>query len=109
MADLEQFAYGNNVEDKSVAGVPFTYELRHNYPNPFNPTTNIEFSLAKAGHTTIKVYNVMGQLVETLMDKNLEAGMHKINFRAEGLASGVYIYRIQAGEFTQAKKMMLIK
>jgi fructose-specific component phosphotransferase system IIB-like protein len=94
---------------EAANGVPFTYELDQNYPNPFNPSTEIEFSLAKSGQTTVQVYNVMGQLVQTLMDKKLEAGNHSINFRADHLSSGVYFYSIKSGEFSQVKKMMLLK
>lgn len=85
------------------------FRLSQNYPNPFNPTTNIEFSLEKAGHTTIQIYNALGQLVETLIDKNMQSGVHNVTFNAENLESGVYFYKIISGEFTDVKKMIFMK
>jgi hypothetical protein len=89
--------------------LPLAYALYQNYPNPFNPVTTIRFDLLKAGNTSIKVYNTLGQLVETLLDKKMEAGYHKITFNAERYASGVYFYKIVSGKFIKIKKMVLIK
>ncbi len=85
------------------------YELSQNYPNPFNPTTVINYSLEKPGMVKLEVYNVLGQKVATLVNNVQSAGMHQIQFDASKLATGVYIYRIQAGSFVQSKKMMLLK
>ncbi len=88
---------------------PSTCVLFQNYPNPFNPATNIEFSLFKPSHTLVQVFNATGQLVETLMDQDLEAGMHTIHFQSGNLPTGMYFYKIKADNFTNIKKMMLVK
>jgi hypothetical protein len=89
--------------------LPAQYELSQNYPNPFNPTTTIRFSLPEKTDLKIDVYNMLGQLIETLAQGIYEAGYHKIKFNASSLASGFYLYRIESSEFTQVKKMVLIK
>lgn len=85
------------------------FVLEQNYPNPFNPTTKINFYIAKRGHVTLNVYNAIGQLITTLVDQNMAAGIHNVIFNAKGLPSGVYLYQIKSGEFTQVKKMLLMK
>lgn len=86
-----------------------TYELGQNYPNPFNPSTVINYSLANSGMVSLKVFNVLGQEVLTLVDQNQNAGQYQIKFDASQLSSGVYIYRIQSGSFVSSRKMMLLK
>ena len=86
-----------------------SYSLQQNYPNPFNPSTKITYSLAQRSNVVLKVYNMLGQEVITLVNKEQEVGDHSIMFDASNLASGLYIYKIQAGNFTQSKKMMLLK
>ncbi len=81
----------------------------NNYPNPFNPVTRVEFSLPNAVNVKIEVYNSIGQLVKTLINKHMESGLHEIEFNAKGMASGVYMYRIEAGELQDVKKMIFIK
>ena len=88
---------------------PLTYNLSQNYPNPFNPTTNIKFSIQKPGLVTLKIYNVLGQEVMTLVNQQLNAGSYNYTFDASRLSSGVYIYTISAGNFFQTKKMVLMK
>ena len=89
---------------------PFGYRLSQNYPNPFNPSTKIEFRLGSANTVTLKVFDVLGREVYTLIeDARFSAGSHTINFDASGLASGVYLYKLEAQGFTQTRKMMLIK
>jgi hypothetical protein len=88
---------------------PMTYALMQNYPNPFNPNTNIQFQIPKAGHVTISVCNSLGQQVATLVDENLNSGIHNVAFEAAAFPSGIYYYRIQAEGFSQAKKMLLLK
>jgi len=89
--------------------VPSNYALSQNYPNPFNPSTKISFSLPKAGNVKLVVYDILGREVTTLVNDYLNASNHTVDFNASTLASGVYVYRIEAGSFTAAKKMMLIK
>ena len=89
--------------------VPSKFNLNQNYPNPFNPTTNIRYTLPASQHVTITVYNTLGQLVATLIDKDQAAGSYTIHFDAHTLPSGMYIYRLKAGNYTETKKMMLIK
>jgi hypothetical protein len=85
------------------------YELSQNYPNPFNPSTNISFSLEKSSNVTLVVYNILGQKVATLVNNFMQAGNYTYQFNAGKLASGIYIYRIQAGSFTSSKKLVLMK
>ena len=90
-------------------GVATTFELSQNYPNPFNPSTQIDFSIPQQSNVQLKVYNTLGQVVATLVNGNLSAGSHSVNFDARNLASGMYIYRLSAGNFTSVKKMLLLK
>ncbi|OGU30153.1 MAG: hypothetical protein A2057_05600 [Ignavibacteria bacterium GWA2_35_9] len=100
------FTYSDEVE---VAVVPDKYELYQNYPNPFNPVTNIKFSLPEATKVRIDIFNIIGEKVKTLIEQNMEAGFHVVPFDAENLTSGTYIYRLQTENFTQIKKMLLLK
>lgn len=83
--------------------------LNQNYPNPFNPTTTIEFTLLNQNNTSLKVYNILGQEIATLIDERLGSGMYSVPFRAEHLSSGIYFYVLRSDEFTQSKKMILMK
>ena len=89
--------------------IPTEFNLGQNYPNPFNPSTIISFSLPQSGNALLKVYNLLGQVVAILVDEELTAGYHNINFDASRLAAGVYIYTLEAGQFHTTKKMILIK
>jgi len=89
--------------------LPVEFSLEQNYPNPFNPSTTIEFSIPSAGNYSIRVYNTLGQMVETLADNNFEAGVHTVQFNAGKLASGVYIYRLTGENVNVSKKMTLTK
>jgi hypothetical protein len=89
---------------------PTQYSLSQNYPNPFNPSTRIKFTLPEMTRVTLKVYNVLGQEVATILEnKELPAGYYDYEFNAAGLTSGTYIYRLIAGNFVQTKKMILMK
>ncbi len=88
---------------------PKSFELKQNYPNPFNPTTNIEFTLAKGSRATLKIYNMLGQEVLTLVNEYKPAGSYKVTFDATNLAAGVYVYQLRAGNLVANKKMILIK
>jgi hypothetical protein len=97
-----------SVEDQAPA--PERFQLGQNYPNPFNPDTNIEFNLAKTTEVTLKIYNLLGEEVRTLIERQtLSMGMHRYAFRADGLASGIYLYKLTTPEFTQIRKMTLLQ
>ena len=89
--------------------IPSAYKLEQNYPNPFNPTTNITFALPKSGVVVLNVYDVLGKEVASLVNSFTNAGTHIVPFDASALSSGVYIYKITTGDFTDSKKMVLIK
>ena len=97
------------VNQKTGKAYPSEYKLFQNYPNPFNPTTKIEFSIPKSELVTLKIYNLLGQEVQTLVSKRMNAGAYKYDWDAATLANGIYIYRLEAGDFTETKKMVLIK
>ncbi len=88
---------------------PSDYSLSQNYPNPFNPSTKISFALPKASDVKIVVYDILGKVVATLVNDYRTAGTHQVEFNASNLASGVYLYRIEAGDFRDAKRMILVK
>ncbi|MBK8946641.1 MAG: PQQ-binding-like beta-propeller repeat protein [Ignavibacteriae bacterium] len=89
--------------------LPKEYKLYENYPNPFNPETNIEFDVKEATKVKLKVYNITGQLITTIVDKTMERGHYKYQFNGSNLSSGIYFYRIDMGNYTSIKKMILIK
>jgi len=90
-------------------GLPDAFALSQNYPNPFNPATNVAFDLPVAAHVELVVFNVLGQKVATLIDGDMEAGSHVVEFDGSVVSSGVYFYRLTAGDFSETKKMMLLK
>ena len=89
--------------------LPAQFSLLQNYPNPFNPTTTIQFALPESGKFNLKVYNLLGQEIVTLMDSEMNAGIHKVDFDASKLASGVYVYRLVGNNVNIGKKMILMK
>ena len=89
--------------------IPNFYALDQNYPNPFNPTTKITYALPKTGNVNLVVYDILGREVATLVNGVKQAGIHTVNFNASNLASGIYFYKIQAGDFNAVKKMVLVK
>jgi len=97
---------GISIEDKNM---PKEFTLKQNYPNPLNPSTNITFTLPKSVYVTLEVFNTLGQKVATLLDKKMNAGSHDVIFDASNLPSGIYLYRIQAGEYSQVRKMVLLR
>ena len=106
------FDYSDAVEVEIV--IPDVYSLHQNYPNPFNPNTNITFTLAANAQVTLKVFDILGQEVMTLINQDITAGVHTYDFDASGINSGVYFYRIEANgidgtNFTSVKKMILLK
>jgi hypothetical protein len=98
-----------NTANEKELDTPQEFSLSQNYPNPFNPTSNIRFTLPQSAKVTLQVFNITGQLVATLANSKMSAGEHTVQFNASNLASGVYIYRMIAGDFVQTKKMTLIK
>ncbi len=88
---------------------PKEFRLEQNYPNPFNPTTTIQYQLAADSKVTLKVYDILGSEVATLINEDQEAGYKEVKFNASNLASGMYIYRITAGSYVSTKKLMLLK
>jgi hypothetical protein len=95
--------------DPISGNVPKDYSLNQNYPNPFNPVTTVSFDIAKSGLTTLKVYNILGVEVATLVNENLKAGTYQLNFNGTNLSSGVYFYSLQSGDFKEVRKMTLVK
>jgi hypothetical protein len=95
--------------EQTTNQVPLTFYVKQNYPNPFNPTTNITYGLPKNSYVSVKVYNILGQEVAILFVGEQAAGVHTVNFNASSLASGIYLYRIQAGISVDTKRMVLIK
>ncbi len=89
--------------------LPKQYTLEQNYPNPFNPSTTITYSIPREGMVTIKIYNILGQEIQTLVNQNKTPGIYKVNFNANNLSSGVYFYSLRVGEVNQVKKMLLLK
>jgi hypothetical protein len=90
--------------------IPNYYSLSQNYPNPFNPSTQIKFSVPKTSNVTMKVYDVLGKEVAVLVNNELkQAGFYTVEFNASNLASGIYFYRINAGDYSAVKKMVLVK
>ena len=89
--------------------IPDKFFLSQNYPNPFNPSTNLEFGISKLGFVSLKVYDVLGSEIKTLVNENKPAGNYEVEFDAIHLSSGIYFYKIETTEFTDVKKMMIIK
>ncbi|HEX2787999.1 MAG TPA: S8 family serine peptidase [Ignavibacteria bacterium] len=96
-----------NIEDPNA--IPTVYELKQNFPNPFNPVTKINFAIPKQGFVTMKVYDVTGRLIAQLVNEMKSPGYYSVDFNATNLASGVYFYRLESKEFVDVKRMMLIK
>lgn len=101
------FSYSNEIE-VDINGVT-DFALGQNYPNPFNPATVINYQLPVNGLVTLKVYDVLGKEVITLVNEEKPAGVYEVNFNAADFASGVYVYKLQAGDFVSSKKMILTK
>jgi len=101
---------GNAIGIEPISGsVPENYSLGQNFPNPFNPTTNIRLNVPKSGFVKLTVFDMTGRETAVLVNENLSAGEYNVDFNAAALTSGVYFYRVEAGSFTDVKKMMLVK
>ena len=97
-----------SVEDE-ISNLPGEFYLSQNYPNPFNPTTIIKFTISELRFTILKIYDVLGNEVETLINEDKEAGIYEVEFDATGIPSGIYFYRLTTGGFTATKKMIILK
>jgi len=95
--------------NENIDNLPTQYEIWQNYPNPFNSSTSIKYALPEPAYVSIKVYNILGQLVISLVNSPLPAGYHQVTWSADNLSSGMYFYKLQAGEYSQSKKMLLLK
>jgi len=97
------------IDDKLIGNNPQAYQLYSNYPNPFNPTTKIRYSLPQPGFTTLKIYNIQGKEVLTLVKGEKPAGIYEVSFDAANLPSGNYVYQLKSGSYVETRKMALIK
>ncbi|MBS1552348.1 MAG: T9SS type A sorting domain-containing protein [Bacteroidetes bacterium] len=97
------------IVSQSGTQTPNVYALSQNYPNPFNPVTKIDFSIPKSGLVTLKVFDILGKEIATLVNEKLSAGKYETDFNASKLSSGTYYYRIETGDYVETKKMLLIK
>ena len=98
-----------DVEEQIIEILPNEFSVAQNYPNPFNPSTKIDFTIPTQSKVKLTVYNSMGELVRTIIDKEIGQGQHSINFDGKNLSSGIYFYRLLAGDNITTRKMMLIK
>ncbi len=101
------FEYSNTIEVE--VSIPTRFSLNQNFPNPFNSVTSIQYAIANKQFVTLKVYDILGKEIATLVNENKEAGNYSVDFNAAELPSGVYIYQLSTADFTQIKKMILTK
>jgi endo-1,4-beta-xylanase len=106
---LREYITGSLVSVDEADEIPQEFRLSYNYPNPFNPSTTIQFTVPEASNVTLKVYDVLGRHIQTLHDEYTMPGQYSVIFDAHSLSSGMYLYRIDAGSFTEVKRMMLMK
>ncbi len=97
-----------DVEDE-VKNIPSEFILEQNFPNPFNPVTTIQYSIPQRSNVTLKIYDVLGKEIAVLVNEEKDRGVYNVNFDATGLASGIYLYKLQAGSFVETKKMILLR
>ncbi len=110
---LKQIDYDGSFEYSDIVEVevtaPIEFALHQNYPNPFNPSATINYQIPELSNVTLKVYDVLGNVIETLVNEEKQSGIYNVEFDATGLSSGIYLYRLQAGNFIESKKMLLLK
>jgi hypothetical protein len=104
-----KFKNGNPVSVEDENSNVYSFNLEQNYPNPFNPTTTLSFVIGHRSFVTLKVYDVLGNEIATLVNEEKPAGSYEVEFDAKDLTSGIYFYQLRAGEFSQTKKMILMK
>ncbi len=108
--DVFTFSTKQFISEIVDESVPNKFELFQNYPNPFNPTTTIRFSLIKKGLVKLSVFNILGERVKQLVNKEMTVGQYEVPFISNGLPSGIYFYRLEVGtEFSKVNKMILLK
>ena len=112
--NTDMYALSDNIYIKTASGVkenliPTEYSLTQNYPNPFNPTTKIKFGLPESANTKLIIYDILGRQVKILVNSELSAGYHEVEFNANDLVSGIYFYRIHAKDFISVKKLIIMK
>ncbi|MBK9098793.1 MAG: T9SS type A sorting domain-containing protein [bacterium] len=106
---VDQLSLSGASDVKQLSGLPKEFNLSQNYPNPFNPSTKIEYSISEASFVQLKVYDILGNEVATLVDEEQSAGSYGADFSRAELSSGMYIAKLQAGNFTKTIKMILMK
>lgn len=124
MAELQMSSFRNSSGTNRIGGgmnpissqsampsaqIPTEFGLSQNYPNPFNPSTTIDFALAKDSHVSLKLYDLLGREVKSLVDEPLTAGYHRVTLDGSSLATGVYLYRMNAANFVMSRKLLLVK
>lgn len=97
------------IEEEEIYEIPTTYYLTQNYPNPFNPSTKIRYSVPQSSNVVIKVFDILGNEIETLVNEDKSVGSYEITWYADNLPSGIYFYQLQAGSFVETKKMILLR
>ena len=106
---LISFTLGVSSGIQQVNSIVSEYKLMQNYPNPFNPETKIKFQIKDAGFVSLKVYDILGKEVTSLINENLNSGVYEINWNAKSFTSGVYFYKLESEKFSDVKKMLMVK
>ena len=106
---LDDFSLNYAVGVEKAPSPVFNYALLQNYPNPFNPTTSIKYSIKENTHVTLSVYDVLGREIKNLVNENKNPGEYEVKFDGSGMTSGIYFYRLKAGDFIKSKKMLILK
>ncbi len=107
--EVEMYGTDDVTSNQTTPPILEAFELTQNYPNPFNPSTKIKYSVPQSSNVDIKVFDILGNEIETLVDEEKPVGTYEITWYAEQLPSGVYFYQIRAGDFVETKKMLLLK
>jgi hypothetical protein len=109
VAHIDNLSFSGIADVEQISGQPQDFSLSQNYPNPFNPLTKIEYSIPEAGLVQLKVYDILGNQVAELVNEEQSAGTYRADFTSDNLASGLYIAKLQAGNYTKTIKMTLLR
>jgi hypothetical protein len=109
LTSSDVYEFTGTMSSVQPAVAPLAFSLEQNYPNPFNPVTTIRFGLAMTVNVNLTIYDILGRRVDVLVNERMGAGYHQVTFDGTHLASGVYFYRIQAGDFVQTRRLLLLK